>query len=80
MNHVSLLNDLMIEYVRVLHVTFMQPLALESTGPSKRNLVKFSEEGSVWANSICIGCLSEWAEAERENSNVLEFFCSTMFG
>ena len=38
-----------------------------------KNLAKFSEGASVWADGLCIGCLGQWAEVKRENSNMQDF-------
>ena len=49
------------------------------TGSSEKNLAKFSDTCSVWADGLCIGCLCYWAERGRENSNLNEFFCTTLY-
>ena len=46
----------------------------EVTGSSKKNPAKFSDTGSVRADGLFIGCLGQWAERGRENSNMQEFF------
>ena len=48
------------------------------TGLCEKVPSKFSEESSVKADGLCIGCLSQWAEVGRENSNMQEFFCTTL--
>ena len=49
------------------------------TGLCKKVPAKFGEESSVKADGLCIGCLSQWAEVGRENSNMQEFFCMTLY-
>ena len=49
------------------------------TGLYEKVHVKFGEESSVKVDGLCIGCISQWAEVERENSNMLEFFCTTLY-
>ena len=39
----------------------------------KKVPAKFGEESSVKADGLCIGCLSQWAEVGRENSNMQGF-------
>ena len=55
------------------------PLALCTTGSCEKVPAKFGEESSVKADGLCIGCLSQWAEVGRENSNMQEFFCTTLY-
>ena len=50
-----------------------------STGSCKRNLAMFSEQSSMWAVGLCNGCLGQWAEVRRENSNMLKLFCMTLY-
>ena len=50
-----------------------------STGSSTKNLAKFSDTCSVRADGLCIGCLGKWAERGREDSNMHEFFCTTLY-
>ena len=40
---------------------------------------QFSFASSVRADGLCIGCPSQWAEVRRENSNMQEFFCMTLY-
>ena len=49
------------------------------TGSSKKNPAKFSDTCSVRADGLCIGCLGQWAERGRENSNMQEFFRTTLY-
>ena len=49
------------------------------TGLCEKVPAKFGEESSVKADGLCIGCLSQWAEVGRENSNMQEFFCTTLY-
>ena len=49
------------------------------TGLCEKVPAKFGEESSVKADGLCIGCLSQWAEVGRENSNMPEFFCMTLY-
>ena len=51
----------------------------EFTGLCEKVPAKFGEESSVKADGLCIGCLSQWAEVGRENSNMQEFFCTTLY-
>ena len=39
----------------------------------------FGEQSSVRADGLCIGCLGQWAEGGRENSNMQEFFRTTLY-
>ena len=48
------------------------------TGSSKKNPAKFGDSCSVRADGLCIGCLGQWAERGREDSNMQEFFCTTL--
>ena len=50
-----------------------------TTGSSKKNPAKFSDTCSVRADGLCIDCLGQWAERVRENSNMQEFFCTTLY-
>ena len=50
-----------------------------STGSSKKNPPKFSDTCSVRADGQFIGCLGHWAERGREDSNMIEFFCTTLY-
>ena len=50
------------------------PSSSLTTGWSKKNLAKFSDTRSVRADWLSIGCLSQWAERGREDSNMQEFF------
>ena len=45
----------------------------------QKNLAKFSDTCSVRADWLCIGCLVQWAERGREDSNMHEFFCMTLY-
>ena len=49
------------------------------TGSSKKNPAKFGDTRSVRADGLCIGCLDQWAERGRENSNMQEYFCTTLY-
>ena len=49
------------------------------TESSEKVPAKFGEGSSVWADGLCIGCLGQWAEVRRENSNMQEFFCTTLY-
>ena len=42
----------------------------QSTGACEKVSAKFGEESSVWADGLCIGCLSQWSAARRKNSNM----------
>ena len=53
---------------------FIYILALLQTGLSKKIPAKFSDSCSVRADGLCIGCLGQWAERGREDSNMQEFF------
>ena len=33
----------------------------------------------MWADRLCIGYLSQWAVVGRENSNMFEIFCTTLY-
>ena len=48
-------------------------------GCAKKVPAKFGEESSVKSDGLCIGCQSQWAEVGRENSNMQEFFCTTLY-
>ena len=50
-----------------------------STGSSKKIPAKFSDTCSVRAAGLCIGCLHQWAERWRDNSNMQEFFRTTLY-
>ena len=43
-------------------------------GRAKKILAKLSDKCSDRADGLCIGCLDQWAERGREDSNMLEFF------
>ena len=43
-------------------------------GCAKKVPAKFGEESSVKGDGLYIGCLSQWAEVGRENSNMQELF------
>ena len=45
----------------------------------QKNLAKFSDTCSVRAEGLCIGCIGQWAERGRENSNMQEFFRMTLY-
>ena len=49
------------------------------TGSSKKNPAKFGDTCSVRADGLCIGCLGQYAERGRENSNMQEFFRTTLY-
>ena len=49
------------------------------TGSSKKIPAKFSDTCSVRADGLCIGCLGQWAERWRDNSNMQEFFRTTLY-
>ena len=49
------------------------------TGSSKKNPAKFGDTCSVRADGLCIGCLVQWAERGRENTNMQEFFHTTLY-
>ena len=49
------------------------------TGWSKKVPAKFSDTCSVKADWLRIGCLGQWAERGRENANMKEFFCTTLY-
>ena len=55
----------------------MTPI-LMTTGSSKKNPAKFGDTCSVRADGLCIGCLGQWAERGRGNSNMQEFFRTTL--
>ena len=44
-----------------------------------KNPAKFSDTYSFTADGLCIGCLGQWAETGRENSNMQESFCTTLY-
>ena len=48
-------------------------------GLSKIVPAKFGDTCSVRADGLCIGCLGQWAERGRENSNMQEFFRTTLY-
>ena len=48
------------------------------TGVEQTIPAKFSDTCSIRADGQCIGCLGQWAERGRENSNMQEFFCTTL--
>ena len=48
-------------------------------GSSKKNFAKFCHTCSVRADGLFIGCLGHWAERGREDSNMHEIFCSTLY-
>ena len=48
------------------------------TGSSKKIPAKFSDTCSVRADGLCIGCLGQWAERWQDNSNMQEFFRTTL--
>ena len=50
-----------------------------NTGVSKKVPAKFGDTCSVRADGLCIGCLNQWAGRGRENSNMQEFFCTTLY-
>ena len=54
-------------------------LKLKFTGLSKKNPAKFGDACSVRVDGLSIGCLGQWAERGRENSNMHEFFCKTLY-
>ena len=45
----------------------------------QKNPAKFGDTCSVRADGLCIGCLGQWAETGRDNSNMQEFFCTTLY-
>ena len=49
------------------------------TGSSKKNLAKFSDTCSVWADGLCIGSPSSVGGRKAVNSNMQEFFCTTLY-
>ena len=57
---------------------FLQTL-VSIQGQAKKHLPKFSDTCSVRADGLCTGCLGQWAERGRENSNMQEFFCTTLY-
>ena len=59
-----------------LHVTVA--IKCSNTGSSKIIPAKFSDTCSIRADGLCIGCLGQWAERGRENSNLQEIFCTTL--
>ena len=50
-----------------------------NTGWSKKNPAKFSDSYSVRADGLCIGCRGQWGERGRDNSNMQEFFRTTLY-
>ena len=52
--------------------------AFSCTGLSKKIPAKFGDTCSVRADGPCICCLGQWAEIGRENSNMQEYFCTTL--
>ena len=48
------------------------------TGLSKKIPAKFGDTCSVRADWLCIGCIGQWAEGGRDNSNTQEFFRTTL--
>ena len=54
-------------------------VAVQCTGLCEKVPAKFGKESSVNADGLCIGCLRQWAEEGRENSNMQEFFCTTLY-
>ena len=52
---------------------------VQCTGLSKKIPAKFGDTCSVRADWLCIGCLGQWAERGRDNSNTQEFFCTTLY-
>jgi len=52
---------------------------MSTTGSSKKIPAKFGDTCSVRADGLCIGCLGQWAERGRQNSNMQEFFCTTLY-
>ena len=49
------------------------------TGLCEKVPAKFGEESSVKADGLCIGCPSQLAEVGRKNSNMQDFFCTTLY-
>ena len=49
------------------------------TGSSKTNLAKFSDTFSVRADGLCIGSLRLVGGRNAGNSNMQEFFCTTLY-
>ena len=49
------------------------------TGSCEKVPAKFGVESSVKADGLCIGCLGQWAERGREDSNMQEFFRTTQY-
>ena len=47
-------------------------------GRAKKIPAKFSDTCSARADGLCIGCLGQWAERWRDNSNMQEFFRTTL--
>ena len=58
---------------------FGMVLEFGCTGSCEKVPAKFGEESSVKADGLCIGCLGQWAEVRRENSNMQEFFCTSLY-
>ena len=50
-----------------------------NTAWSKKNQAKFSDTCSVRADGLCIGCPSLVGRRKAANSNMLEFFCTTLY-
>ena len=59
--------------------TYDSDSSIYCTGLCEKVPPKFGEESSVKAQRLCIGCLSQWAEVGRENSNMQEFFSTTLY-
>ena len=49
------------------------------TGSCKKNLAKFGEVSSVWADGLYNGRLGQWAEVRRGNLTTMNFFCTNMY-
>ena len=49
------------------------------TAWSKKNQAKFSDTCSVRADGLCIGCPRLVGRRKAANSNMLEFFCTTLY-
>ena len=54
-------------------------LFIASTELSKKNPAKFSDTCSVRADGLCIGCPKLVGSKKAANSNMQEFFCSTLY-
>ena len=61
------------------HADILSLRTQRSTGLSKKIPAKFGDTCSVRADWLCIGCLGQWAERGREDSNMHEFFCTTLY-